>query len=231
MKILIIEDELEISSFLKKGLEAELFSVEIASDGERGAFLARTGFYNLIILDSALPKMSGPEIIKELRKEKIKTPILMLSVKNSLNDKKESFNLGADDYLTKPFLFDELLLRVRALLKRPPLNQTNIKRMDNLSLDKTSGRIKRGGVEIYLTKKEFSLLEYFMDNPDKIISRSQILENVWDYNADPFSNSIETHITSLRRKLKPLGLDKKKSRELIHTFSGRGYKFSNKKLY
>jgi DNA-binding response OmpR family regulator len=226
MKILLIEDEAEIASFIKKGLEKEMYSVEIAKDGEEGSFKARTSSYDLIILDYVLPKQNGNLVLKEIRNDNNHTPVLFLTIKKELNFKKECYELGADDYLPKPFLLDELIFRIKALLNRPKVIKENVLKIDNLILNLTSGTVKRENKEIYLTKKEFSLLEFFFSNKDKIVSRSQILEHVWDYNADPFSNSIETHIASLRKKLRPKKLPKSKSRELIHTFSGRGYKFS-----
>jgi len=225
MKILIIDDEPAIVQFLKEGLEANMYAVESAADGERGAFLARTGNYDLIILDYLLPKMNGAEVLAEIRREQKHIPVLMLTVKSELADKSEAFTRGADDYLTKPFLFDELLLRVRALLKRPAKTEGEFFKLDNLTLNTRSKIVRRGGQEVYLTRREFALLEYLMTHRGQIVSRSQILEHVWDYNADPFSNSIETHLASLRRKLNGGG-----NRNIIHTFTGRGYKMALTKL-
>ena len=225
MKILVIDDEPAIVQFLKDGLEAKMHIVECAIDGERGAFLGRTGTYDLIILDYMLPKMNGAEVLKEIRKENKHTPVLMLTVKSELKDKNELFQLGADDYPTKPFLFDELLLHIQALLKRPAKTEGNFYKVDNLTLNTRTMIIRRGSKEIYLTRREFALLEYLMLNRNKIVSRNQILEHVWDYNADPFSNSVETHLASLRRKL-----NINQNRNLIHTFTGRGYKLALNKL-
>lgn len=225
MKILIIDDEPGIVQFLKNGLEANMYSVETAADGERGAFLGRTGNYDLIILDYNLPKLNGAEVLSEIRREKKHIPVLMITVKSELKDKTEIFSRGADDYLTKPFLFEELLLRIRALLKRPAKTEGDFFKIDNLTLNTRSKIIRRDGREVYLTRREFALLEYLMVNRGQIISRNQILEHVWDYNADPFSNSIETHMASLRRKL-----NINKNRNLIHTFTGRGYKLALNKL-
>ncbi len=225
MKILLIDDEPAILEFVKTGLESHMFTVDTASDGERGSFMARTGKYDLIILDYSLPKQSGAEVMAELQKETTKPPVLILTVKAAIETKQEMFELGADDYLTKPFLFEELLLRVQALLKRPAQIQNQIYKIDNLSLSNKTKVVKRGNQEIYLTRREFSLLEYLLKSRGQIVSRSDILENVWDYNADPFSNTIETHIASLRRKLN-LG----KNRSLIHTFAGRGYKLALEKI-
>ncbi|MHB8904186.1 MAG: response regulator transcription factor [Patescibacteria group bacterium] len=225
MKILIIDDERAISEFIKVGLESRLFNVEIAYDGERGAFMGRTGNYDLIILDYNLPKLNGAEVLSEIRKEKKHIPVIMLSVKSEMITKKEIFELGADDYLTKPFLFDELFLHIQAVLKRPAKIEGTVFKIDNLSLSTKTKIARRGSRELYLTRREFTLLEYLMRNRGQIISRQQILEEVWDYNADPFSNSVEAHITSLRRKL-----NINKNRNLIHNFPGRGYKLALKKM-
>jgi two-component system copper resistance phosphate regulon response regulator CusR len=225
MKILIIDDEPQIAEFLKQGLEANLFFVETASDGERGAFLGRTGSYDLIILDYHLPKMTGAEVLREIRREKQHIPVLMLTISSELAHKQEMFKLGVDDYLTKPFLFEELLLHVNALLKRPAKTEVELLKVDNLTLNTRTKVVKREAKELYLTRREFALLEYLMRSRGQIISRQQILEHVWDYNADPFSNSIEAHIASLRRKI-----NINKNRNLIHNFTGRGYKLALKKL-
>ncbi len=225
MKILIIEDDKNITKLLKNILEGQMYIVEVTHDGERGSFLARTGKYDLIILDYNLPKMNGEKVLEELRKEKDHIPVLILSVRSELDSKKTAFSLGADDYLTKPFLFDELILRIKALLRRPARIANKLYKIDNLTVNTSTQIVRRGGKEIYLTRREFALLEYLVRQRGHIVSRSQILENVWDYNADPFSNSIETHLSSLRRKL-----NYKKNRNLIHTFTGRGYKLALNKL-
>ncbi len=225
MKILIIDDEATILEFLKQGLEAKMFQVETAEDGERGAFLGRTGNYDLIILDYVLPKMDGFEVLKEIRNEKKHIPVIMLTVKSELDTKEKMFAMGVDDYITKPFLFDELLMRINAILKRPAKTEGDFFKIDNLTLNAKTNIIRRNGREIYLTRREFFLLEYLLRHRGLIVSRQEILEHVWDYNADPFSNSIESHIASLRRKL-----NKNKNRNLIHTFNGRGYKLSLNKL-
>ncbi len=225
MKILIIDDEESIREFLKQGLEAKMFQVETAENGERGAFLGRTGNYDLIILDYVLPKMDGLEVLKEIRNEKRHIPVIMLTVKSELDIKEKMFDLGVDDYITKPFLFDELLMRINAILKRPARIEGELFKIDNLTLNTKTKIIRRGGKEIYLTRREFFLLEYLLRNRGLIVSRQEILEHVWDYNADPFSNSIESHIASLRRKL-----NRNKNINLIHTFNGRGYKLSLNKL-
>ncbi len=225
MKILIIDDEESIRQFLKDGLEAQMFIVDTASDGERGAFLGRTGEYDLVILDYVLPKLDGPEVLKEIRKEKKHIPVIMLTVKSELENKQALFDLGVDDYLTKPFLFEELLLHVQALLRRPAKLEKELFKIDNLTLNLNSNIVRRDGKELYLTRREFALLEYLMRNRGKIVSRNHLLDHVWDINADPFSNSVEVHIASLRRKL-----NFNNNRELIHTFAGRGYKLNLNKF-
>ncbi len=225
MKILIIEDDPGLAHLLKKSLESQNYSAESAVDGERGAFLGRTGHYDLIILDYNLPKMNGADVLKEIRQDKKHTPVIMITVNSEMASKEEMFSLGADDYLTKPFVFEELMLRVRALLKRPSKIEGDLFKLDNLTLNTRSKIVRRGGQEIYLTRREFALLEYLMKRRGQIVSRNEILDHVWDYNCDPFSNSVETHLASLRRKL-----NINKNRDLIHTFTGRGYKMSLTKL-
>ncbi len=225
MKILIIEDDINVASLISKGLSLESFLVETATDGERGAFMAKTGGYALIILDFSLPKLNGDEVLKEIRRERPNLPIIMLTVKSEISSKEEAYNLGADDYLTKPFLLEELILRIKALLRRPAKVEQEILQIGNLRFNPTSGICKRGQKSIYLTKREACLLQYLLKNRDEVVTRGEILEHVWNYEADPFSNSIETHIASLRKKIK-----NKKEPELIHTFSGRGYKLALKKL-
>lgn len=169
--------------------------------------------------------MNGAEVLKEIRSENQNVPILMLTVKSELDIKTKIFELGADDYLTKPFLLDELLLHVRALLRRPAKAEKELIKIDNLTLNFGTKVVRRASREIYLTRREYSLLEYLMRHRGQIVSRSQILEHVWDYNADPFSNTVETHMASLRRKL-----NSGRRRNLIHTFPGRGYKLALEKL-
>lgn len=224
MKILIIEDELAIADFLKSSLERQLYIVDVASDGQRGAFLGRTNQYDLIILDYLLPKQNGLEVVKEIRMEK-KTPIIMLTVKSELDIKKQAYDLEIDDFLTKPFLLDELFLRIRALLRRPKQIVSALMKMGSLSIDLNKQIVRRSGKMINLTKKEYIILEYLIRNRGDIKSREQIIENVWDINADPFSNSLDTHIVNLRRKI-----NQSDEQELIHTFPGRGYKLDLKKF-
>jgi len=219
MRILVIEDEQEIIDFLKPSLENAGFVVDAAMDGEQGAFLAKTNSYDLMIVDLMLPKKDGKEVCNEIREKGITTPILILSVIAETKNKTDLLNVGADDYLTKPFAFEELLARVRALLRRPRNMQEDIIEIDDLALDTVRHSVARGGKRIRLTPKEFTLLEYLLRNRGAVVSRSMILEHVWDMNADPFSNTIEAHILSLRKKI-----DVKGKTKLIHTVHGLGYR-------
>ena len=225
MKILIIEDDVQIANLIKQGLSKESFLIETATDGERGAFMAKTGGYALIILDFSLPTLNGGEVLRAIKEEKPNLPIIMLTVSAELNKKEEAFNLGADDYLTKPFLLEELILRIKALLRRPTKIEKVNFQIGSLRFNPISGICKRGQKAIYLTRREACLLQYLFKNQGEVVTRGEILENVWNYETDPFSNSIETHVASLRKKLKL-----HKEPEIIHTFPGRGYELALKKL-
>lgn len=222
MRVLVVEDEKEIRNFLKRSLEAECYAVDTAEDGERGSFLARTNKYDLVLLDNMMPKKTGLEVCKEVRSEGIEIPILVLSVKSESTTKVDLLNAGADDYLTKPFSVDELFARIKALLRRPSKIEQELMEIDNLTLEESRHVVKRGDKEIKLTRKEFSLLKYLLKNKGIVLSRSMIMEHVWDMSADPFSNTIESHIMSLRKKIDFAGMNK-----LIYTISGRGYKIDN----
>lgn len=224
MRILIVEDEKDINNFIKVSLEAECFAVDSAEDGEAGSYLARTNDYDIIILDNMLPKKNGVEIIKEIRKEGKTVPVIMLSVRSETTTKVDLLNSGADDYLTKPFSFQELLARIRALLRRPKNIEKDIINIEDLTVDYVKHKVKRAKEEIYLTKKEFMLLEYLLRNKGTVLSRGMILEHVWDMNADPFSNTVESHILNLRKKI-----DLPDKNKLIHTIPGRGYKIEVQK--
>ena len=219
MRILVVEDEKQISDSLKVSLGAECYAVDVAEDGAKGSYLARTNEYDLIILDNILPKKSGLEVCKEIRDNGSTTPIIMLSVKTESTTKVDLLNAGADDYLTKPYSFQELLARIRALLRRPQDIEDEILTIDDIALDSRKHTVKRGKKEIYLTRKEFALLEYLLKNQGVALSRGMIMEHVWDMNVDLFSNTIESHILSLRRKL-----DIKNKKKFIHTVPGIGYK-------
>jgi DNA-binding response OmpR family regulator len=219
MRILVIEDDPKISAFLKAGLQSEYFLVDAINDGAKGLYEAQANEYDLIILDHILPNMTGLDICTKLREDQISTPIIGLSVKCEIANKVSFLNAGADDYLTKPFSFEELLARVRALLRRPQKLYSDILEVSDITLNIKTHTVSKNNEAIYLTKKEFSLLEYLMKNQGNVLSRGMILEHVWDMNADPFSNTIETHIMTLRRKV-----DNKRSPKLIQTIPGIGYK-------
>ena len=219
MRILLIEDEKEIRDFLKVSLEAEYFVVDAAEDGEQGSYLARSNDYDLIILDNILPKKLGKDVCKDIRKEGKLTPIIILSIESETMTKVELLNFGADDYLTKPFSFEELLARIRALLRRPKQYNSDIITIDNLTVDCKKHKVTRREKDVYLTRKEFMLLEYLLRNRGEVLSRGMIIEHVWDMNADAFSNTIESHILSLRKKI-----DVDNDKKLIHNIPGRGYK-------
>lgn len=219
MRVLIIEDEAKIASFLKEALVAECFAVDVGSDGQEGAHLAHINEYDLIILDYMLPEKDGHQVLKELRADDIKSPILVISARNEVIDKVDLLNAGADDYTTKPFALSEVLARIHALLRRPQALEDDIIQIDDLILDNVGCTVKRGDKDIYLTRKEFALLRYLMQHRGIVLSRSMLLEHVWDMNADIFSNTIESHILSLRKKLGDTGKDR-----LIKTVPGRGYK-------
>lgn len=225
MKILIIEDNALIVALIKKSLSIYSWILESTADGEAGLKMAKSNGYCLIILDLSLPKKSGREILQELRKSNCHLPVLVLTVSSDIGDKKELFSLGADDYLTKPFLIDELIVRIKALLRRPTKLDKNCLRIGSLTYDAQGNYFLRKGREVYLTKKEHNLLLFFLKQKNRIVSKGEILEHVWNYNTSPFSNSIETHIAGLRQKI---NIDNEPN--LIHTFPGRGYKLSLKKL-
>jgi DNA-binding response OmpR family regulator len=224
MKILIVEDEKEILDYLKKGLSSQAFVVDTAQDGEQGLYLAQKGNYDLMVLDNMMPKKSGIEVCESLRAEGNNIPIIILSVKADTDMKVKMLNAGADDYLTKPFSLEELLARIKALLRRPKKLVGDILNIDNLSLDLKKRKAERGGKDIYLRKKEFLLLEYFLKNPGTVLSRSMIMDHVWDTNVDIFSNTVEAHIRSIRKKIEFKG-----QKKLIHNISGWGYKIDLKK--
>jgi DNA-binding response OmpR family regulator len=222
MKILVVEDDPEIRESLKTSLEAESFAVDTATEGDEGSYLARTNDYDLIILDLGLPKKDGATICTDIRSAGKTMPILMLSVQADTQQKIKLLNAGADDYMAKPFSFKELVARVRALLRRPSQLQSNILEVDDLVVDISRQKVTRGNKEIYLTRKEFSLLEYLIRFKGMVISRGMLMEHVWNAESDPFSNTIEAHILNLRKKI-----DTAKKTKLIQTIPGRGYKIDD----
>lgn len=221
MRALIIEDDCYIAEALKSALMSENLVVEIAPDGESGAFSATTNDYDIILLDTMLPKKNGREVCRTIRTAGKKTPILSISAKADPVTKVELLEAGVDDYIGKPFVLREVIARVRALLRRPHALLGDILSVGDLTMDTRSRTITRGKASIHLTRKEFALLEYLIRNQDSVVSRGLLLEHVWDEMTDPFSNTIEAHIMSLRRKIKL-----KNSPPLIHTVPGSGYKLS-----
>lgn len=218
MKILVIEDEKKVANFIKRGLEEEKYEVDTANDGESGLQMALEGGYSLLILDLMLPKRDGMSVVKELRSRKIMVPVLMLTAKDSLDDIVAGLNSGSDDYLTKPFAFAELLARVRALLRRTELDRGAEIRFSDLRLDPVTHKVWRKEKEIDLTAKEYALLEFFMRNPNQVLTRTTIAENVWDYVFDSFTNIIDVYVNYLRKKV-----DRDADKKLIHTVRGLGY--------
>lgn len=218
MLILVIEDEPKVARFIQMGLEEEHYSVDVAYDGETGLRAAQSGNYDLIILDLMLPRKDGIEVIKDFRRGKGTTPTLMLTAKATTDDKVAGLDSGADDYLTKPFAFAELLARVRSLLRRGAQEKGTALTIADLELDTVTHRAKRGGSTIDLTAKEYALLEYFLRNKDRVLSRAAISEHIWDYNFDTRTNVIDVYINHLRNKV-----DNNFQRKLIHTVRGVGY--------
>jgi DNA-binding response OmpR family regulator len=219
MRALIIDDEEGVRDTLAENLRAACFAVDTASDGTEGSYLARTNTYDIIILDNMLPEKSGTTVCQEIRRTGRACPILILSVLSDTWRKVDLLNDGADDYVIKPYSFEELMARIRALLRRPAQIESDDLKIDDLVLNTKKQRVRRGDVGIYLTRKEFMLLEYLMRNKGNVLSRGMIMEHVWDMTNDPFSNTIESHILSLRKKV-----DTQPDRKLIYTVSGRGYK-------
>jgi len=217
MKLLIIEDEKQVADNLKEGLEQHRFSVDIAYNGEDGYCLAREFDYDIIILDLMLPDIDGEDLCRKLRDEENKSFILMLTAKKQLDNIVRGLDCGADDYLTKPFEFSELLARIRALLRRSLKHKSNILSVSDISLDTEKEEVKIGGMKVQLTRKEYMILEYLLRNKGQLISRNQLLEHAWDRNVDIFTNVVDTHIKNLRKKLGRSG-------NVLKTIYGSGYR-------
>lgn len=217
MRILIIEDEHKIANSIKRGFEQESWATDVTYDGESGYDLASSESYDVIVLDLMLPKMSGMEICRRLRTEENHTPILILTARGELADKVSGLNTGADDYLVKPFAFEELLARVRALSRRPKAGIGAILKVGNLELDVNSFEVKKGEKIIELSRKEFALLEYLMRNVGKVVSKENIIAHVWDYESDILPNTVEVFVGYLRDKI---------GGDFIKTVRGFGYKMS-----
>ena len=218
MRILLVEDEKKVASFIKKGLEEEYHSVDVAFDGKNGLHLALTGEHDLIILDIMLPYKDGFSVLKEIRKEKISTPVLFLTAKDTVSDKVQGLDIGADDYLPKPFAFEELLARVRALLRRHSPEKDLILKVLDLSLNTQTHSVIRNNIEIKLTPKEYSILEYLVRNKNRVISRTLLAEHVYDYHFDTNTNVLDVYINKLRNKI-----DKNSESPVIQTIRGVGY--------
>lgn len=219
MRILVIEDDHKIANTLRRGLEQENYAVDIEYDGENGYNAASTTNYDLIVLDRMLPHMDGTQICKKLRSEDNHTLILMLSAKTTIGDRVEGLNCGADDYLSKPFSFEELLARIRALLRRPKETNNDELKVKDLTLNTLSVSVSRAGRNIKLSGKEFAILEYLMRNTGRVLSKDNIIEHIWNFDADVLPNSVEVYIGYLRNKV-----DKPFETPLIHTVRGFGYK-------
>ncbi len=218
MRILVVEDEKKVASFIKRGLEEESFTVDVAYDGEEGRYMAETNQYDLILMDVMLPKKDGLTVVRELREKGIAVPVLCLTTKDTVDDIVSGLDSGSDDYLTKPFAFAELLARVRALLRRGTQDRGAEINFADLRLDPVAHKVWRGNKEIDLTAKEYSLLEYFMRNANQTLTRTMIAEHVWDYTFDSFTNIIDVYVNYLRKKI-----DKDFDKKLIHTVRGAGY--------
>jgi len=224
MAILMVEDDERIIGFVKRGLEAEGYLVDVAHNGKEAMQMAALPRYELVILDLMLPDMSGQDICRELRTLGVKTAILMLTAMDALEDKVNGLRLGADDYLTKPFAFEELVARIQALLRRSKAFEETPSTLSvaDLTLDREAREVHRNGALIKLTPKEYTLLEYLMSAPGKVLSRTKILDNVWGYSADPLTNVVEVYIRNLRRKV-----DQEHPLALIKTVRGFGYKIDH----
>ena len=222
MRILLVEDEIKVARFVQQGLQAEGYEVDVAADGKLGEKKAQSEMFDLILLDVLLPKKNGFEILQSLRKDKIKTPIIMLTARGTTEDIVSGLDLGADDYLTKPFAFSELLARVRSHLRRGSQNKT-VLRLADLQLDTVSHKASRGSTHIELTTREYALLEFFLRNPGALLSRSQLAKEIWGFSFDPGTNIVDVYVNHLRKKI-----DSGFPVKLIHTERGKGYFCSDK---
>jgi DNA-binding response OmpR family regulator len=222
MRILIIEDDLGLAKALVECLQSEHMTVDTCAEGDTGSYIARTNSYDLILLDNILPKKLGTEVCKELRRSYVKTPILMMSIHNSTDDRIMYLEAGADDSIAKPFSIAELVLRIKTLAKRPYDIKEGVITIDDVTIDVDTLTVSKKGKTVYMTRKEFLILEQIAKRPGQVVSRMDIMDHVWNKDFDPFSNTIETHIRNIRRKIG----DKKNS--TIETVPGRGYRVSTK---
>ena len=222
MRILLVEDEHKVAEMVSRGLKAERYAVDVADNGNRGWAMAETYEYDLVILDLGLPGMDGSELLRRIRTRDSKIPILVLTARDATSSKVENFEAGADDYLTKPFAFAELVVRIRALLRRGPANQESIVRVGDLEIDRLSQQVRRGGRRIELTPKEYALLDYLANHPGRVLSRTMIVEHVWDQSFEGLTNIVDVYVRHLRAKVDDLFPVK-----LIRTVRGAGYKLSD----
>jgi len=222
MRLLLIEDERKVADFVARGLKAERFAVDVAEDGQSGLDRATTCNYDLIILDLMLPVVSGTEVLRRIRRKSSSVPVLILTARDATAEKVENFEAGADDYLTKPFAFAELLVRVKALLRRGPVNRVSVLRVGDLELDRLTQQVKRAGKRIELTAKEYALLEYLVSNTGRVISRTMIIEHVWDESFEGLTNIVDVYVRHLRSKV-----DDSHSQKLIRTVRGVGYSITD----
>lgn len=222
MRMLLIEDEQKVANVIARGLRAEHYAVDVAADGSRGWEMASQLDYDVIILDLMLPGVNGTELLRRLRKQQNKSAVLILTARDATNDKVEHFEAGADDYLTKPFAFAELLVRVKALLRRPPVSRSNVLRVGDLEIDRQMQQVRRAGKRIELTSKEYGLLEYMAAHAGRVLSRTMIMEHVWDESFEGLTNIVDVYVRHLREKV-----DEPHPRKLIRTVRGAGYCLSD----
>lgn len=222
MRCLLIEDERKVSDFVSRGLRAERFAIDVAYDGNSGWDFASQFDYDLIILDLMLPGLTGTELLERIRKKNTSTPVLILTARDAMAEKVRHFEAGADDYLTKPFAFAELLVRAKALLRRGPISQASVLRVADLELDRLSQQVRRAGKRVMLTSKEYSLLEYLMSNTGRVLSRTMIIEHVWDQSFQGLTNIVDVYVRHLRTKV-----DEGHAKKLIRTVRGAGYCLSD----
>jgi DNA-binding response OmpR family regulator len=218
MRLLIVEDDRKLAEFLARGLRAEGFAVDLAADGREGRGFIDSYQYDLLVLDLMLPLISGSELLRLVRRSNPTLPVLVLSARDATEDKVRHFEAGADDYLTKPFDFAELVVRIKALLRRTPVERTDVILLSNLELNRLTHQVRRGGQNIELTSKEYALLEYLLSSPSRVFTRSMILEHVWDQSFEGVTNIVDVYVRHLRRKV-----DDPFPVKLIHTVRGVGY--------